>query len=61
MTINQMDILAGIMVEHFYSHIIDKEVALWVIEYEAIRKEISNFCEERANGETTDSGQVGND
>ncbi len=61
MTINQMDVLAGIMTEHFYSHIQDKTIGAWVDEYESIREEISKYCEERANGETTDSGQIGND
>lgn len=55
MTVNQMDILAGIMTEHFYSHITDKTVGSWVDEYESLRKEISEYCEERANGETTDN------
>lgn len=49
MTINQMDILAGIMTEHFYSHIQDKTVGSWVDEYKKTRKEISEYCEERAN------------
>ena len=49
MTINQMDVLAGIMTEHFYSHIQDKTIGAWVDEYEKIREEISKYLEDKAN------------
>lgn len=55
MTVNQMDVLAGIMVEHCYSHIQDKSVGAWIEEYIKIRQEISKYLEDKAN-ETVQEG-----